>query len=385
MITTTNNKDEKIFAEKFKPFPIDKTDEKDEGNKEMKEGVDHEPDAQGGKDVSKSNEASAEKQTKHLDVNEVSGKFSLLEQLNKNVIGQGDAPQQKTFDKDKDSRFNNGESDGKYSRTDSTVLRSDITSRTLDREEVISTGSSIAIPAMTDSISVVAGDQLKAQQSFSSKDISGYKSENIVVGGTTKSDKKAKAKAKGTPAKVNSGIEQNQSIAYTPSSPAAEKKSENKKAQSNNLPAPNMNPNGVNNNDNNNNINIKGARGSSHNYVIDNRTLMDTAMKKYDEKDYGGAINSFDKVLLSDAGNYDALFYSGVSYLSVDKPDKAIFDLDKVLNKKDGKYYQDAQWYKALALIKQKENKKAKALLNEIVSTGGKYKTQAEDTLKQLE
>lgn len=114
-------------------------------------------------------------------------------------------------------------------------------------------------------------------------------------------------------------------------------------------------------------------------------SVMDSAMKQYEEKDYAGANGNFKQILVSDPANYNALFYSAVSYLSLNKPDSAILNLDKVLKIKDGEFYEAAQWYKSLAFIKQNKKNKAKKLLNEIIANGGSYKSKAEATLKELD
>src|SRR5665213_59090 len=373
MITNNQDKDQKIFAEKFTPYPAEKAKEKDEGITTAATGEDKGPEVPDGKDVSKSNVGLAENQTRHIDDLEETDKSSLLEQLqNKPAAGQADAANRTIVVGKNDRWFNNGTIDGQYRKADSTSVQSEIAEKTLRNGDGVVNGVVTAVP-MTDSVSIVSGDQVQLQQSISSQDISGYKNvDNVTLVGGTKVDKERKVKAKGTPAKVNTGIEQKESFAYN--SPSG-KKSENKKSESTALPAPNISTNGVVNNEN-----LAGARGNTQSYTIDNRSSLDTAMKKYDEKDYGGAIISYEKVLDIDANNYEALFYSGVSYLSLNKPDKAIADLDKVLKKKDGQYYEAAQWYKALALIKLNDDKGAKKLLKEIISNGGTYKSQANDT-----
>ena len=374
MITTNNEKtDQKIFAEKFKPFPNEVTKEKDERNVTAAPDGDKAPDAQGGKDIAMGGkDGKIEKNGQHLDN---------LEETEKNIIT---IPAQKGTSLERDRWINGTGNTGKYRDGDTTVLRSEITSRQLSDADVVSNGLTINQTIATDSISVVSGDQITVGKSAELQYKTVLKNNDFAVAGGSKNDKQDVSKKKGTPAKAYGGVEQNKDIVNA----APQDKKSSSKVQTTNLPAPNMAINGVMNNDNNNVngniVNAQGAKSNSGYFAVDNRSGLDTAMKKYEEKDYGGAITSYDGVLASDSNNYDALFYSGVSYLSLDKPDKAIVDLDKVLKMKDGKYYEAAQWYKALALIKQNDDKEAKKLLREIISNGGTYKSQANDTFNQL-
>ena len=63
---------------------------------------------------------------------------------------------------------------------------------------------------------------------------------------------------------------------------------------------------------------------------------------------------------------------------------KAITYLKKVVRKKDFIFYETSQWYLALSYIGNKENTNAEAILNEIVSAGGSFKTQAAAKLLEI-
>ncbi len=111
----------------------------------------------------------------------------------------------------------------------------------------------------------------------------------------------------------------------------------------------------------------------------------DLAMQKYEQKDYVGAAMDFEAALKNDPNNYNALFYSAVSYLSTGETDKAITNLNKVLEKKDGDLYDAAQWYISLAYIKKKDTQKARKNLTELQQNPkSKYQKQADETLKEM-
>jgi tetratricopeptide (TPR) repeat protein len=112
----------------------------------------------------------------------------------------------------------------------------------------------------------------------------------------------------------------------------------------------------------------------------------DLAMRKYEEKDFSGALADFERTLAKDPDNYNALFYSAVSYLSTGQTDKAIINLNKVLLKKDGALYDAAQWYLSLAYIKNKDTKNARKNLVELQkNSNSRYQKQADETLKAIE
>jgi predicted Zn-dependent protease len=117
----------------------------------------------------------------------------------------------------------------------------------------------------------------------------------------------------------------------------------------------------------------------------DKSPSMDSAMKKYNDKDYANAVALFNQILVNETSNYNAHYYAGLSYFSMDKSDSAILNFDFVLKIKNGEFYEASQWYKALALIKQNKLKSAKKLLNEIVTKGGSYKVQAQNKLEELD
>lgn len=109
------------------------------------------------------------------------------------------------------------------------------------------------------------------------------------------------------------------------------------------------------------------------------------AMEKYEKKNYSGAIEEFEKILAKDPDNYNALFYSSVSYLSTGQTDKAITNLNKILEKKDGEFYDAAQWYLSLAYIKKKDSLNARKVLMEVQKNfKSKYQKQADETLKKM-
>lgn len=110
------------------------------------------------------------------------------------------------------------------------------------------------------------------------------------------------------------------------------------------------------------------------------------AMQKYEQKNYQGAAEEFEKILAKEPNNYNALFYSAVSYLSLGQTDKALTNLNKILEKKDGEFYDAAQWYASLAYIKNNDRPNARKNLMELKNNSdSKYQKQASETLNQMQ
>lgn len=107
-------------------------------------------------------------------------------------------------------------------------------------------------------------------------------------------------------------------------------------------------------------------------------------MEKYNAEKYSEALPFFEQTLAAEPSNADALFYSAVCYLSINQPDKAITNLDKVLALNKASYTDPAKWYKALAYIKKGDKKSATPLLEQLQKGNSTYKQKAANTLKDI-
>lgn len=106
----------------------------------------------------------------------------------------------------------------------------------------------------------------------------------------------------------------------------------------------------------------------------------DAAMKVYADSQYAKAAVMFDKI----SGRNDAKFYAGVSWLSAGESSKSIRRLNDYYNTGDIQHREASLWYLALAYIREKENTKARAVLNQIPPMNGIYKQQAVELLEKL-
>ncbi|TAL62481.1 MAG: tetratricopeptide repeat protein [Bacteroidetes bacterium] len=118
----------------------------------------------------------------------------------------------------------------------------------------------------------------------------------------------------------------------------------------------------------------------------DEATILDNAMMKYDKQDYVGSLNDFEERLKQNPNDEKALFYSAVSYLNLGQTEKALTNLNKVLQNKTGDYYDSAQWYLSLAYLKNNDTKNARINLQELQNNSkSKYQKQANETLKEMQ
>ncbi len=102
----------------------------------------------------------------------------------------------------------------------------------------------------------------------------------------------------------------------------------------------------------------------------------------FKDQNFRRANEQFAMLIELNKNDVNALFYSGLSYYNSEKPELAIKHLDRVLLSTNNVFHMEAQWYKALALLKKKDNEKAKEVLNEIVKGKGFYAKQAKEKLK---
>ncbi|MFK7983156.1 MAG: hypothetical protein AB8G86_24465 [Saprospiraceae bacterium] len=96
--------------------------------------------------------------------------------------------------------------------------------------------------------------------------------------------------------------------------------------------------------------------------------MLTAALKEYRNKNYQASIPHFKTYLNEQPQNNKAFFLYSLANLEVNNIDTAIPNLEKVRHQKDDMdLYEDATWYLALAQVKNKKNKIAIDLLNELI------------------
>lgn len=126
------------------------------------------------------------------------------------------------------------------------------------------------------------------------------------------------------------------------------------------------------------------AEGAMKQDTDGTKPMLNDALDWYHQENYPEAISRFELILQQDANNDAANFYAGVSYLTINNPDKALEKLKKLDNKKEGTYYEATLWYESLAYVQKGEKKNAINTLEKVVKLNGEYRIKAEQLLKQL-
>jgi len=118
---------------------------------------------------------------------------------------------------------------------------------------------------------------------------------------------------------------------------------------------------------------------------VDNEVngLLTNAMQKYRQEEYRTALQLFEQVL-NKKEDVAANFYSGLSYIEIQKYQKANESFDTVIGDKDNLFLHQAKWYTAMCHIKLKNTDKALALLEDLSRQSGYYKDKAEEVTKEV-
>jgi tetratricopeptide (TPR) repeat protein len=114
------------------------------------------------------------------------------------------------------------------------------------------------------------------------------------------------------------------------------------------------------------------------------KAKLDAALALYHEEKYAEAIPQFESILRDNGDDIAANFYAGVSYLAIKNSDAALEKLRKVDKDKDGRYYEAALWYEALAFVQKDKKKEAINTLQKLIKLNGEYKVRAEELLEKL-
>ncbi|MDJ1500530.1 tetratricopeptide repeat protein [Xanthocytophaga agilis] len=114
-----------------------------------------------------------------------------------------------------------------------------------------------------------------------------------------------------------------------------------------------------------------------------NQDPLNHALQLYRAKNYAQALGILET--LEDKGNASdsALFYKANVHMQLEQPTEAITTLKQISS--TSTFYDEAQWYLALAYFQNKETNKAKELLTNIAQTPAHpYHQQAQELSKEL-
>lgn len=108
------------------------------------------------------------------------------------------------------------------------------------------------------------------------------------------------------------------------------------------------------------------------------------ALQQYDAGDFKAALALLQEILVVEPGHAMANFYAGVCYLKLNEASKALANLQQVIEQKDERLAEPAEWYLALAYLQQNDTEKTRVLLNSIIAKKHIYKEQATMLLERL-
>tara|TARA_R110002049_G_C9169428_1_gene561757 strand:+ start:25 stop:750 length:726 start_codon:yes stop_codon:yes gene_type:complete len=110
--------------------------------------------------------------------------------------------------------------------------------------------------------------------------------------------------------------------------------------------------------------------------------LAKKAENAFNSKSYTEATDYFSELLRNDSNRLELLLYRGIAQIEIGAYDNANKDLEEVASSMSV-YKNEALWYKALSLLKQKKYAACKLVLVEIPPTADEY-DKAQDLLNKL-
>lgn len=154
----------------------------------------------------------------------------------------------------------------------------------------------------------------------------------------------------------------------------AEKENDNSKSRSSDIENPVLSD-----------FNTRGEVKNSKKSEINISSLKESGILAFKVKSYKEASEDFEKYLINNRKDYEIIYKSGVAYYHQKKYSVALKRFNKVINGDFNKYFEDAEWYKALTLIKLNKKEEALKLLKQIAYGHSDYKKQASDKIKEIE
>jgi hypothetical protein len=124
--------------------------------------------------------------------------------------------------------------------------------------------------------------------------------------------------------------------------------------------------------------------GREEDYVIMADQVLREGLEAFRTQRYGRCISKFEVLLKNSPDDVNARFYMAVSYIKLEMHSKALPLLDAVIAAENNAFHEEAEWYKALALIGNGDTEQAETLLKKIAAGNTFYSKQAAEKLKTL-
>lgn len=111
---------------------------------------------------------------------------------------------------------------------------------------------------------------------------------------------------------------------------------------------------------------------------------LDESILLFEQSKYKKALKRFNVILETYEDDINAHFYGGLCYYNLGQYEKAIEYFDHSYDLSFGNFRQEAQWFKAKALVEMNELADAKKLLNNIVNENKFYANHSKKLLKRI-
>jgi tetratricopeptide (TPR) repeat protein len=108
--------------------------------------------------------------------------------------------------------------------------------------------------------------------------------------------------------------------------------------------------------------------------------LLEQGLLLFENDQYMESIDYFDQLPTS----ITAIYYSGVAHMEIGEYEVAKFKFDQVISNYVNVFYDQANWYKGLCLLKQDQSEEAKMIFNAIAKSDSYYKNQAKELMNKL-
>ncbi len=112
--------------------------------------------------------------------------------------------------------------------------------------------------------------------------------------------------------------------------------------------------------------------------------LLLTALQRYEDENYEQALVLFEQLLEKRNDDMAVNLYSGISYMEVEKYQKATHSFQTIITDNNNLFIEQAEWYLAMCYLKTEDNTKAKELLDELIHKESYYKEMAKRIKNEL-
>lgn len=124
------------------------------------------------------------------------------------------------------------------------------------------------------------------------------------------------------------------------------------------------------------------ARGEES--LSESEKLFQQGMAFYQQGDYHSAINKLLLVIKSQPEDASASFYLGLCYLLINKPDRTIFHLQKVIELNGEFLFEKCYWYLGNAYLLKNNGKRALEMFEKVVAMEGDFEWEAREMIEKI-